>query len=576
MSTTPHTHRRVRGLLLLTVLLVAAILLAGRAAARPSDHNAGDPPRFGISWQTRAALELPNAGLAFSDPAARRLYVIGDWQGLDVYDADTLARLGNIPHYPAAYALSTDGARLYIAPYFEFSSDDPAIYLYDTPGLTLSRAIPYSCAGMSVCGIYALAEGPGDRLYVARADQAAFDIIDTHTGARLHTESIAPRPYPEFLSLAAYDDTLYVGSYYDQTADAAGVTVFNIAGVVPVRVDFQPTNEGIQRLAVAGDGAYVTADGFNHIYQYRADPFTLLWDHAGYFGGVYANGDVLQQDADDPPDDANIITAHDAETGAAVRGVVEKSDVGFLPIDDAGLALYLTATERLEFRSPSDFASAVPLVLNNACPSGAFVDTFDDPASGWPIRADERVVYEITGGVYRVLLRPAGVWTGLSRGDNWRNGDYLSITAQLAGHNEGTFGLIYDLNDDWSEFYTFEVYPAEDLWLVAHFHDGAWDIITVQDHFIHDTIPTYVAMRRDNDTGGIQLLIDNYLVGQVADFDGRVGLAISSFEANFEVHFDNYVLGDKRCISNPVRAAPSPDAPPAVAPPLPPRPPLQK
>ena len=436
---------------------------------------------------------MPYAGgHSFADPARRRLYLFGDWLGIDVYDTDTLARLGNIPQSPAAYDLSSDGTRLYIAPYFEFSSDDPAIYLYDTASLALSRTIPYPCDDIPYCGIYALAEGPDDRLYVARADYRTFDVIDAHTGARLHTETLASPPYIPSPTLAAYGDTLYVGSSYDQTADAAGVTVFNIAGVVPVRVAFQPTETGPGRIALSAAGDYVTVGASDDVYQFRADPFAPLWHLNGYLSGVYPNGDVLAVAIESPGHDMVAVNAHDAATGAPQRAAAVQnqphipSHEVFLPLSDGGLALYAPPTGRLELRRPVDYAAAVPVVSSNACPSGPFRDTFDDPASGWPTRADERVVYEVAGGVYRVLLRPAGVWTGLSRGDRWGTSRIMSITAQPAVHTRGTFGLIFNLNDDWTEFYTFEMYPRGDQWFITHFHDGDWELVQLVDRNFAD------------------------------------------------------------------------------------------
>ena len=580
------THRRpllALTLLVLAVLLAQSDLTGFRKPARSTAAAAADlpAPPFSARWIARGHLDLEAIDYgSFADTINRRLYLNSMDGGLTVYNSDTQQVVGRIDYWFNARYFTPGHERLYLASPAQTGPDPDGSYLIRVLNpLTLAvlKTVTYRCAAaQGSCGMGDLAEGPGGRLYIAHQGKGVFDVVDGATGAILRSVTVNNQQFGGTPALVTYGDRLYVAAYFDDT-EINGIAVYDISAEAPVRVDFVATPErGISVMDISPDGAFLTATDTNFLLQLRADTLATLWTHdCAYVAGHYPDGDLLLDEYNLESGAPDLIIVRDAATGAGVRGSSEADSEGhqpydlILPIGDEGVAVY--DHNGLELRRPVDYAAALPMAYADACPAGPFHDTFDDPASGWPTRLTERFAYEYIPGAYHIVLRQP-MWTAVSRGDTWDRAAYMQVYTWVSPTLEGTVGIVYGLNDDWTEFYSYEIYPAENLLVLFHFYDEAWHVLHVaQTYVLDDESPTWLGISRDANTGNPILTRGGQPVGGVPEFTGRIALAFSSFEGPARAVFDEYEFTGRNCWRAPLRAASV-----EFAPDLPPRPPLDE
>jgi len=120
----------------------------------------------------------------------------------------------------------------------------------------------------------------------------------------------------------------------------------------------------------------------------------------------------------------------------------------------------------------------------------------------------------------------------------------------------GSLGLVFGLTDDWSELYTFEVYPYAQGWVVWRYTAGGWVVIAYGTSRAIQAGQTANRLRVQisADLGGPR--VDFYVNGShmtglyyLYDFNvpRRAGLTASSASAGFDARFDNYKLVLEGC-----------------------------
>ena len=92
--------------------------------------------------------------------------------------------------------------------------------------------------------------------------------------------------------------------------------------------------------------------------------------------------------------------------------------------------------------------------------------------SGWPVSDDGNRSYEYLNNEYRILVRNTDWWAGGRPG--FKASDYiLTVDVRNATGNFGSYGLLFGLSDDWSQYYSFEIYP--DGWYgIYENNNGNW------------------------------------------------------------------------------------------------------
>ncbi|GJM41699.1 MAG: hypothetical protein DHS20C20_19810 [Ardenticatenaceae bacterium] len=186
----------------------------------------------------------------------------------------------------------------------------------------------------------------------------------------------------------------------------------------------------------------------------------------------------------------------------------------------------------------------LPVVLNNYC-KAQYLDDFSDPGSGWPI-LDNTVRYEYLNGEYRIWVKDWYAWAGAAPGV--KASDFTVFVDVRSGPNHilpGSYGLLFGLSDDWTQFYTFEIYTEFGYYQLMKYESGVWTILAEGYANVLQTSNQLRIVRADTQ---IDAYLNNQLLITTSDgsFIGprRLGLIAThnSFEGNTDGFFDNFTI----------------------------------
>ncbi len=200
------------------------------------------------------------------------------------------------------------------------------------------------------------------------------------------------------------------------------------------------------------------------------------------------------------------------------------------------------------------FKRYLPLTYRNYC-SGPVIDDFGNPSSGWPVAETASWSYGYTGGEYRFYAKRSA-FGAVSRGD--QTGRFIvEVGARQVSAVNGSFGIVFQINDDWSQLFTFEIYPATQQWALFEFSGNQWHLRAYGDSSViqlgQGTNRLRVAWLQQtvsfDDYGlyvnGQQVFYLSYISAPTPV--RRVGLTATSDAAGFDVRFDNYKFVAEGC-----------------------------
>ena len=220
------------------------------------------------------------------------------------------------------------------------------------------------------------------------------------------------------------------------------------------------------------------------------------------------------------------------------------SNDGYVVLPDHYLAN--VSPELLRVLRPNDHLAFTPMVFADYC-SGLFIDDFSDPTSGWPVADRGTVAYyydhnQYNGDFYAMLHRVPDAWSGVSRGDTWQAWPSLSVMT-TAGPGVGSAGLIFGLNDDWSHFYSFEIIPELNRWVLYFYMDG-WHIWATEESDAIDPTGRFTQLGLvPTPDGQLALQIWYHTVFTFPEIpDGRVGLSGGSFYQGVGHSYDDFTI----------------------------------
>lgn len=191
----------------------------------------------------------------------------------------------------------------------------------------------------------------------------------------------------------------------------------------------------------------------------------------------------------------------------------------------------------------------MPLIMVNYC-AAPFVDDFSNPNSGWPVLDNGSTIYRYLAGEYNIFHRDANRWTAVTRGDYWLNATGASVSGRIA-ENTGVWGMIFGLNDDWTDFYTFELTPHNQTWYLFHYTStGGWYLIgSGTGSVIHSGQAINKIELKANGNNINFRVNDNFITTLYLywPFSGRIGLTGGSFAGNTSIYYDNYLFAGENC-----------------------------
>lgn len=101
----------------------------------------------------------------------------------------------------------------------------------------------------------------------------------------------------------------------------------------------------------------------------------------------------------------------------------------------------------------------LPSVFNewDGLPCGEFFDAFNNPASGWPVGENEGLILQyMLEGEYQVIAKQPG-YSVLVRAPTCKQQNYSVGTEARWASQSGSYGLLFGLTEDFSQYYLFVV-----------------------------------------------------------------------------------------------------------------------
>jgi hypothetical protein len=194
----------------------------------------------------------------------------------------------------------------------------------------------------------------------------------------------------------------------------------------------------------------------------------------------------------------------------------------------------------------------LPLIKCNvirSCPP-LYQDDFSNPDSGWPIVFESDYRLEYLNGKYSMWLdHKDGL---LAASPDFLAADYsLSTELQNVNGVYGSYGLIFGLSSDWSQFYTFEIDPQGNYSIFLYNNEN-WSLLAegYSSAINQGSSPNHLKIVRDGTL--IEAWVNGQLMISISNgaYTGQryVGLIISTYDdLNLDVHFDNFLVEALSC-----------------------------
>jgi CSLREA domain-containing protein len=180
-----------------------------------------------------------------------------------------------------------------------------------------------------------------------------------------------------------------------------------------------------------------------------------------------------------------------------------------------------------------------------------YFDGFDYTGSGWYSGVSEFAQYEYLNQEYRILMLQGDAWAG-SRAPFWASDFIAEVDVRNQAEIDGSSGIIFGLSSDWSQFYSFEIYPAYGTYGIYRYGIYGWNTLAVG---YSDSILLYPAsnhIKVERKGGQIWAYINGQLTNIINETyyisSGYLGLIASSIsQINYDTRFDNFTVYPISC-----------------------------
>ena len=201
----------------------------------------------------------------------------------------------------------------------------------------------------------------------------------------------------------------------------------------------------------------------------------------------------------------------------------------------------------VDFIALPRYLSFLPYTSRPCLP--VYFDGFDNVASGWPVRWDRDVTLEYLGGEYRMALHNDYSWLTVRPGAAFADFN-LSGEVRNATGIYGSYGLVFGITPDWSQFYSYEIDPEGNFALFRY--DGSWTVIGEGNSPALFGGIEKNTLRVEKTATKIELYANGQLIFErvMSTFtEARyVGLIVSTYaEKDVDARFDNFTLYNPGC-----------------------------
>lgn len=162
----------------------------------------------------------------------------------------------------------------------------------------------------------------------------------------------------------------------------------------------------------------------------------------------------------------------DASTYETVARETDAVNEGALAIDQAGTNLYMSILpfQILKRQISLVERTLLPLAMNEPCLT--FNDSFDSPASGWPLMNNSDVQMGYLDGEYRILSNKLAQRFIAIAPTCGRSSYTVEVDARWNEAIGQSYGLVLGLSADGSSYYLLEIFPNQRSYSLAWFEPG--------------------------------------------------------------------------------------------------------
>ena len=188
-----------------------------------------------------------------------------------------------------------------------------------------------------------------------------------------------------------------------------------------------------------------------------------------------------------------------------------------------------------------DFSIFLPMIIKPC--QGHYLDNFNDSDSGWPSSDSSTSQIGYLADEYRILVKTANSWSGARPGvqaTDFR----VSVDVRNAIGAGGTYGIIFGLAEDWSQFYTFEI-GLDGFYRIWQYGSGSWTLLELDSSSQINSGTASNRLRVERNGSQIKAYANGQLLITLTNssFIGErhVGLITSTYDqANLDARFDNF------------------------------------
>ncbi|MCP5097235.1 MAG: hypothetical protein GY943_16940 [Chloroflexi bacterium] len=181
--------------------------------------------------------------------------------------------------------------------------------------------------------------------------------------------------------------------------------------------------------------------------------------------------------------------------------------------------------------------------------SEPYLETFDEPGN-WRAASDANVSGDIVNGVYdfEVMSDKLTFWT--TAGEKFDDGLYEVEATQIEGPDDNGYGLIFRVDDENDDFYSFQISGDGYVWIGRYLNGGTEEAEPIIDEWWFESAAINQGANTTNKLGvqaeGANLIffINDQEVGRVTEesfSEGDIGLMVRTLGiGGVRVQFDNF------------------------------------
>ena len=186
-----------------------------------------------------------------------------------------------------------------------------------------------------------------------------------------------------------------------------------------------------------------------------------------------------------------------------------------------------------------------------SCPS-YYLDTFNDPGSGWPVGQGSEYDTGYLNGEYQISVKNLFTWVGVTPGILASDFVVSADVRNISGL-DGSYGLLFGMSADGTQLYTFEISPdgSYTIWRYDPASTSWTSLANGSSRYINNgAASNHLVIER------IGSSLKAYANGQLlvalndSNYTGQRSIGVVAEEyrsTNLDIRFDNFMVSDLFC-----------------------------